>query len=384
MITLTAEIELPKSGGSLNGVSANGENSSYSSPISSVLNKTAKTAKNPFVLGATKLGEVATFYSGKLDYFVGKNFSRRSFVLGESRLGDNSSFQSQKYWRSANNFYVEELTISIDCSNAEKCTIVFDKQNNGYPTEIEVDGKKVEVFGVYADIFFEDSALQTHKIKIDNWNLPNKPISIMGIYIEKTFAVGKESILSCETEIRERADVDKPSFGLISNGGNISFKDHNSRFLGYANAGLLTDGVKIDIFLENTITKNREQVGSYFSTDWDYDNDNRSVSVSFDDGLKNLQNILVEDYDKREIKEEYAKDIFYYLKEKSKENGNIVYADPYYSEFVLKDFIIKYPYIKNGTLWSQWNKFCQAFLSSMFVGKYGYIEVVPLSYQLLQ
>ena len=69
----------------------------------------------------------------------------------------------------------------------------------------------------------------------------------------------------------------------------MSFKDNSSRFFNYANAGLLTEGIEIKIFLENTIKKTKKQVGQYYTTNWDYDNDNRSVTVSFKDKLENLQ-----------------------------------------------------------------------------------------------
>ena len=107
------------------------------------------------------------------------------------------------------------------------------------------------------------------------------------IYEEVKF--DRRNLLSLESEVKDRADIDKPSFGIISTGGSLSFKDNSSRFLNYANAGLLTEGIEIKIFLENTVKKTKKQVGLYYATDWDYDNDNRSVTVSFKDKLENLQ-----------------------------------------------------------------------------------------------
>lgn len=103
----------------------------------------------------------------------------------------------------------------------------------------------------------------------------------------------QRNLLSIESEVKDRSDIEQPSFGIISNGGSLSFNDSSSRFLEYANAGLLTEGIEIKIFLENTLTKSKKQVGLYYTTDWEYDNGNRSVSVSFKDNLEDLQNKMV-------------------------------------------------------------------------------------------
>jgi hypothetical protein len=117
--------------------------------------------------------------------------------------------------------------------------------------------------------------------------------STFGTNIDTTFVVDKRNILSLESEIRDRADVDKPSFGVISSGGSLSMKDNNKILLNYANLGLLTEGLAIRIFLNNTITKHSKPIGIYYICDLHYDNDNRSLTISFNDRLEDLQNITV-------------------------------------------------------------------------------------------
>ena len=117
--------------------------------------------------------------------------------------------------------------------------------------------------------------------------------STFGTSVDTTFVVDKRNILSLESEIRDRADVDKPSFGVISSGGRLTVKDHNKILLDYATIGMLTEGVAIRVFLNNTVTKHSKQIGIYYIDDVHYDNDNRSVSVSYNDGLEDLQNITV-------------------------------------------------------------------------------------------
>ena len=113
--------------------------------------------------------------------------------------------------------------------------------------------------------------------------------ALFGETIDEEVKFDRRNLISLESEVKDRADIDNPSFGIISTGGSMSFKDSSSRFLNYANAGLLTEGIEIKIFVENTLTKKTVQVGQYYTADWDYDNDNRSVSVSFKDDLEDLQ-----------------------------------------------------------------------------------------------
>lgn len=117
--------------------------------------------------------------------------------------------------------------------------------------------------------------------------------SMFGKEIDEEIVFDRRNTTSLESEIQQKDDASQPSFGIISNGGSLSFRDTNSKFLLYANAGLLTEGLGIKVFLENTITKAKKQVGLYYTTDWDYDNDNRMVRVSFADNLEKLQSPIV-------------------------------------------------------------------------------------------
>lgn len=117
--------------------------------------------------------------------------------------------------------------------------------------------------------------------------------SMFGKEIDEEIVFDRRNTTSLEMEIQQKDDASKPSFGIISNGGSLSFRDTNSKFLSYANAGLLSDGLEIKVFLGNTITKAKKQVGLYYTTDWDYDNDNRMVRVSFSDNLEKLQSPIV-------------------------------------------------------------------------------------------
>lgn len=185
------------------------------------------------------------------------------------------------------------------------------------------------------------------------------------IYEEVKF--DRRNLLSLESEVKDRADIDKPSFGIISTGGSLSFKDNSSRFLNYANAGLLTEGIEIKIFLENTVKKTKKQVGQYYTTDWDYDNDNRSVSVSFSDDLEDLQDTIIE-----EVPIQYEeKSLLWFFNIINKKIENISISDNFLR--FLEEYKLKFPYMYGGTIWNEIVKICEASHSHCYKDSNGII-----------
>ncbi len=200
--------------------------------------------------------------------------------------------------------------------------------------------------------------------------------ALFGETIDTEVKFDRRNLLSIESEITDRGDIEMPSFGIISNGGSMSFNDNNSRFLNYANAGILTEGIEIKIFLENTLTKRKRQVGTYYTADWDYDNDNRSVSVSFKDKLEEWQEIFVEDL----VLSEYEMtllEIYYKLKEISENNGykfeEIDQSSKFYS--FLKNTKCAYPHLFSDRLWNEWKKFCDACSCYIYINKIGNVSI---------
>ena len=117
---------------------------------------------------------------------------------------------------------------------------------------------------------------------------------LFGVAVDVEAVFDRRNMLSIDNSIMALGDIQLPSFGIISNGGSLSFKDNHSRFLGYANAGLLKEGIQIAIYINDTQKKSKRIVGTYFSTDWEYDNDNKSVSVRFKDDMEEWQSIQVD------------------------------------------------------------------------------------------
>lgn len=186
---------------------------------------------------------------------------------------------------------------------------------------------------------------------------------LIGNEINADVDLNQSNLLSLESEIFDRGDTEVPSWGIISNGCQISFNDRNYRFKGYAEAGLLNNGVRCDIFLEDNIKKTKNNVGTYYTSDWDYNSNNRSVSLSLKDGLEEWQDISVDgiDYDPRNPQSQ-TMEWFYrqiYAKTPSKYNMRQFDFLDDKTKSVLSNTNVKFPMLESGSLWSQWTKLCE-------------------------
>lgn len=192
---------------------------------------------------------------------------------------------------------------------------------------------------------------------------------LIGSYIkvEKDFSLN--NLISLERSIFDRSDTKLPSYGILSNNGNLEFNDANGAFLTYANAGVLVSGLKVHILLNNTLSKTSEEVGIFETDTWDYDNDNRSVSVSLKDDLVQWQDIYVEgfSYDPRSpfkiIADGKMSNVYRWLQntERTPEKYKMLAFSELDQETktILQNTTIDYPFLESGSLWSQWSKLCQ-------------------------
>ena len=111
MITLTAKINiLSGKNGALSVGSNNLSGNNISSDLDGILGE-KKANKNPFIIGASKIGDGATFSDG-VDYFIGNRLSDSN--------GDFSSYYS----------------LDVSGENLSSLTLAFDKSNKRYPKNI--------------------------------------------------------------------------------------------------------------------------------------------------------------------------------------------------------------------------------------------------------
>ena len=339
MITLTANINVIDYLSEPKTATINYGGNNISNEIVNVLNK-KKQAKNPFIIGASKIGGGETL-SRKVDYFIGKALSH-----------NDGNFR---------NSYIIEIT----GEQIKTLTIIFDNQNNRYPPYITIDNVKYSndynIFTV-ANLNQQD----THTIKISSWSVPYHPIVITAIYAGIDIKIDKMNLISLSANISYRSDNKLPSYGIISNTGNIDFKDISGEVREYAEKTLLTSGLKAKISLNNTLDKTEEQVADFETKEWDYDNDTRVVSVSLKDGLEEWQDINVKGFD-ADLRVQgliSMKQYYLYLydntptKDKmiSFENLELYSKETY--DIILNTYVKRF-FMEDGSLWQQWQKLCE-------------------------
>ena len=345
MITLTARIQLFGSGDNkLNYVSITNNRNNISTTIENVMNTRIRSG-NAFIIGSSKIGDGSTLSSG-VDYYIGN-------VLSSTE--EPYTFPNQ---------YVLRFKPTYD-----NLTIVFDDVGNGFPPKVTTFPPSTIITD---DAILTMGGLDTSRdylIYITTWNKPNAPLIIRGIYTDVSIDLDYNNLISMSGAIFERSDYKLPNFGIISNSGNIEFNDIDGEILDYAEEGWLTGGLETKLKLTNTLAKNAQNdVGTYYTATWNYDTDNRTVSVSIKDDLEEWQDINVEgfNYDPRTpnkvLENKTMGELYTWLwnKTPSKYKMQTLEQLDEATRTKLNSTYIEYPLLKSGNLWQQWSKFCEA------------------------
>jgi hypothetical protein len=179
----------------------------------------------------------------------------------------------------------------------------------------------------------------------------------------KVILLNNKRIISISSKIFDRSDITRPSYGIISNTGELEFNDFDSEFLNYANQRLLTSDLPVSIFLNNTLYKTNQQIGKFQTRSWNYDNNNRRVSVSLKDDLEEWQDIPFVGISYNPIENETLPMSSYYgyLYSKTPKKYQMSHfneLDPK-TKSILTETKIEYKMLKDGNLWEQWRKICE-------------------------
>lgn len=182
---------------------------------------------------------------------------------------------------------------------------------------------------------------------------------------KKRFVIDRLNRKSIQFEIQGRSDIQAPSWGIVSNSGSVSFVDSDGSIGVYANNGQLVSGMPFQIFCKNTLTKKEERIAYMLTDTWSYNNLNRNVSVNIKDDLEKWQDIEFEGFSLSHPTTLY--DIYETLKEFTEKFGFSFSPLKEEVEKIIKYIHIKYPNLKSGNLWSQWNKICEC--ASLYILK---------------
>lgn len=354
MITIKARINLSESNGSISDVTSNINGNNISANISDVIGKRNVVVSNPFILGRSKLGSGASFAKRVL-YFMGRQLSNSSGA------------------------FVNPYTITVNGSNITSIIISFDTINNGYPKSIVVDGVSQSIDDDPTYSLVLDSA-NSHTITISNWNKPNSPLIITSIYADINIEIDRDNLLSFESDILDRSNVQEPTYGVISNSARISFSDLDEQVLDLISQKILHEGLGIEVKLDNDIANVNEQVCLMYIQSLSYDNDNRQVNLSLKDRLEMWQDINVDaiDYTPTVSSSQTAQWFYEKFYSITKSNGYDILA---FNELdsdtksVLSNTDIEYPMLESSNLWEAWDKLCKLCLLHIWQNNEGKIIV---------
>ena len=179
-------------------------------------------------------------------------------------------------------------------------------------------------------------------------------------------SINRYNLISFNRKIVDRSDIKFPSYGIISNGGSIEFNDLDGKIREYAESLILTSDLKVTINLNNNLSNTSEQIGEFETKKWNYDNNNRAVSVSLKDDLEEWQDIEIEgfNYDPRKpfkvLENGTMEDLYKWLHKKTPSKYKMLEFSELDEDTktILKSTKIQYPFLKKGTLWQQWQKLC--------------------------
>ena len=284
MIKLEARIKLFDSNdGTVNNAQFNNNNNiSYNSTANSslgqIVGKEVKQTK-PFLLGNTPL-------VGGEDYEIPKNSDmyvladRVNYFIGSLVSGTDGTFPNGASY-----------SITINGADFNAITIVFDKDDEVWPTEITVNSESYTNDDPTFTVGGLGGTVDRLEVTISKLNKPNKGLIVTGIYVDITIMVDEKNLDSFTYSLYDRASNAEPSYGMVSNSGTLSFVDSTGEVLDYITNRAVTKDLSVNISVMNTLQKKTELFISAKTSSWEYDNNNFVVTVTLNDGLEDLQNI---------------------------------------------------------------------------------------------
>lgn len=187
----------------------------------------------------------------------------------------------------------------------------------------------------------------------------------------RTLEIDKNTLTSLSGKIFDRERIDLPNWGIISNDGKLGFYDSNFEVLNMIENGTLNTNSKAELFINNTLSNKTVKIGDYVTRDWNYDNDNRVVNISLQDDLIEWQDIAFGAWNMERSKTfKYVYDL---LKKTTPQKWNIV-ADSSTEDF-LSSVAVSTFYFEKGSLWAQWEKFCNAAMLHIYKDNKGDVIV---------
>jgi hypothetical protein len=188
--------------------------------------------------------------------------------------------------------------------------------------------------------------------------------------------LNKNNILNIEVQEIDRSDVELPLWGIVSNDGTLTIKDLRGNIKNLSRQKKLKGKIVVNLELVNTLVSDcKTSIGNFFAQNWDYDDNNRSVTVSLSDGLVEWQNINVK-LDVDLTRGAYSENAYDLISNVLRETGNLGEEEELPCDDTttnhLANISIPIPSYE-GTLWSVLQNFCEAFQIRIYKNRSGQI-----------
>lgn len=189
---------------------------------------------------------------------------------------------------------------------------------------------------------------------------------------KETFTIDQRNMISFETNLFDREDYEKVSYGIHSNSGRIEILDGDGKIYELATQGLLTKEMPIKVYVVDSLSRKNSVLCTMWTEKWQYDTENKTVSVGFNDGLVSLQDTLAsgltpddptQDWDRasRVVSPHIFQSTPSYTRERYK-----------MSQATLAGYVwLEYNLLENASVWSMWDKLAQVARSHIYINEDG-------------
>jgi hypothetical protein len=347
MITVLAKINISSAGAdAISEATINQKGLDFANKISNIVNNSV-SGKNPFILGTSALGSGAVFtkYGVDLGYYIGQP------------CGENGEF-------SADNV----LTFKVE-NGVEAITVEFAKETNEYAVSIflfDMSDPQTPLKSWVNDdpIFTAKYSFEAGKqygFLFETWSKPNSRLVLQGFYSKSEFVFDRRSIISTDTKIADRNSFDEPSFGIFSNSGTLELRDLDGEIYDAVREGIIAGGTKVSIWIKNTITKREVRVADMFTDTFNYDADNRTLSVTLKNNLGDMQSQTGEAIYIDPTISQFSTlyDVYNTIREKTREKLPFLNFKVLDEETTshLQSIRINF-HLEEASIWAQWEKLC--------------------------
>lgn len=402
-------------------------NMQFSATINDVVNNKRRTiASSPFIFGSSILGEGDTF-TDKVDYFVGSELSGanghfqkpyeitvkgenitslrfvfdtlhneypKSILLKEriaSGLDDaiEGTTSTESVGFEGENFYdygfrkeyggkIVGFSIWSKSDNVVKTDIsynenrisgrLFTKQSNQKVSvrlfvRVKLTSGEIVCTSPYVTVDGLPGG-NSATVKIEYWNKANKPLKLQSIYVNNNIHIDGSNLISYEDAVTDRAKINAPSYGIVSNSARLSFIDNNNDVMDLAQRKLLINNLEMTAKVTDTKNKITQKLATLYTDKWNYDANSKIVEVTVKDPLERLQDIPapIINFNPVSSPEYSMKQIFEGLQAETVRCGidMVTFDDlPIDARDILEKTIVPYLYFDEGSLWQKWNNFCE-------------------------